>query len=278
MKLAASNIGWDPKQSSEMLPELTKRGVEGLVIAPTMVWPEAPAVSAKQASEFRSRVEDYGLKVVGMQSLTFGLKEAALSGTSVEQQRLVDHLKRQSELAGHLGAASLIFGSPGLRQEVKHPDDALNVFAAVSHAAADNNTKLCIEPLSGYGNTFVTDAVEGLRFVEDAQERGNAQGVGLHLDAAAVAGKRHYSDYRSETFVAQNSVGIASFDASAPELVPLSADATVPHAEIADALRTVGYEGYISLEMRQPQGGDPFTAFLNEVEYTRNQYGLGYTK
>ncbi len=257
-----------------MLPGLRERGVTGLVIAPTMVWPEAPAVNRRQARDFHNRVTGAGLAVVGMQSLVYNLEGAALSGDKAGQRVLTEHLKRQADLAGRLGATSLIFGSPTLRREVNHVD-AVAVFSEVAVAAAQNNTTLCIEPLSGYGNEFITTTVQGVQFVQRVREvvgAPGAHGVGLHLDSAAIAGQPQSSP-PLEIAAAQAAVGITSFDASAPNLEPPSTHPEVPHRQMGYALRTAGFDGYVSLEMRPPAGAqDPVAAYLQEVEVVQAAY------
>jgi sugar phosphate isomerase/epimerase len=273
VRLAASNIGWGPEHLDEMLPRLSDHSVEGLVIAPTMVWPMAPFVPAREAHDFCTRVEDAGLELAGMQSLTFGLTEAALSGTPEARRLLIEHLKRQALLAGRLGAGSLIFGSPGLRKSVNE-DHAMEVFGAAAQAAADNGTRFCIEPLAGYGNEFVITTADGVKLTERMHRLGYEEGFGLHLDAAAIAGQPHARP-DLDIMAADTIVGIHSFDASAPDLMPPSQEGTVPHHEMAKALRAAQYAGFVSLEMRQPQGvDDPVRAFLNEVDFVRDAYGF----
>lgn len=272
MKLAASNIGWAPENLGTVLPRLGDHSVEGLVIAPTMVWPEAPDVTAAQAQEFRVRAEDAGLAIVGMQSLTYGRNGIALSGTPEDRSRMTEHLKRQADLAGRLGVASLIFGSPNVRQDVDE-GQAVEVFGKASIAAAENGTRLCIEPLSGYGNEFVTTTVAGVQFVQRMQREGYGAGFGLHLDSAAIAGQPN-PNAELDIVAADALVGITSFDASAPGLLPPSREQAVSHDEMAAALRVAGYAGFISLEMRQPDGEDPVEAFFSEVDFVRDQYGL----
>jgi sugar phosphate isomerase/epimerase len=273
VRLAASNIGWPPEHLPEVLPQLSQHSVEGLVIAPTMVWQGAPEVSEQQAGDFRKQVEDADLVIAGMQSLTFGLKDAALSGDPESRKRLTDHLKRQAELAGYLGAGSMIFGSPGLRKGVNE-DQAIEVFSAVAQTAADNGTRLCIEPLSGYGNEFVRTTVEGVALVERLQKAGQTEGFGLHLDAAAIAGQPN-ANPRLDIAAAESIVGITSFDASAPELLPPSQEISVPHAEMGRTLRAAGFAGFVSLEMRAPQGAeDPVAAYLAEVDFVSQAYGF----
>jgi len=291
MKVAASNIGWAHEASPTMLPELQRRGVEGLVVAPSMVWPGAPdTVRPEQAREFRSSVEDAGLHIVGMQSLTFGMGE----GLTLASPEVTDRLKRQAELAGHLGATSLVLGSPNLRQS--RPDrcssyttaTVVDALTDVARVAADNNTKLCIEPLSGYGVQHVTNTAEGVQLTWFVSSDGikASKGFGLHLDSAALAGNPGFEPSLEIPYAQVRAIGgITSFDVSAPNLMPPSQDTTVPHQEIAAALRSTSerskpFTGFVSLEMRPPQPAegqqnfDPVAAYLAEVDFVREQYGF----
>ena len=99
MKLAISNIAFGENQQ-EALKRVSQCGVEGLVIAPTMIWPEAPSVGPKEADEYRKRLAERGMVVVGLQSLVFGVDGAALFGEESGRQRLADHLKKQAEQIG----------------------------------------------------------------------------------------------------------------------------------------------------------------------------------
>ena len=271
MKLAASNIGWAPEHLDIMLDRLPSHGVRGLVVAPTMVWPEAPVVTAEQAREFRTRVEDHDLVIAGMQSLTYSLKDGGLSGDPDQMRNTSEHLKRMAELAGHLGATSLIFGSPNLRKGVER-DQAIEVFAGVSQVAANNGAKFCIEPLSGYGNEFVTTAAEGVMLVTNMRDAGYGEGFGLHLDSAAIAGRPNPDPIR-DIMLSHATVGIHSFDASAPDLLPVTGDETVNHVLMASALAVSGFDGFVSLEMRQPKDvDDPVAAYLREIDFVRLAY------
>lgn len=271
MKLAASNIGWAPEHLDTMLDRLPRHGVKALVIAPTMVWPEAPDVTTAQAREFRTRIEDAGLVIAGMQSLTFKLEGAALSGDPDQMRKMSEHLRRQADLAGHLGATSLIFGSPGARKGVNR-EEAMEVFAGVSVAAANNGAKFCIEPLAGYDNEFVTTTVDGVKLVSDMRDAGYGDGFGLHLDSAAISGQPGANSIH-DILLSHALVGIHSFDASAPDLLSPSEHPSVDHLGMGSALRIVGYEGIVSLEMRQPSGsGNPIEAYINEIDFVRELY------
>lgn len=125
MKLAISNIAFGEDQQ-EALKCVSQCGVEGLVVAPTIIWPSVSEITnlsgdrletlKRKAGEYRNRLGDLGLAVVGLQSLTYGIGEnAKIFGTEEEGRNLTEHLKRLTDLARSLGADSMSFGSPGLR-------------------------------------------------------------------------------------------------------------------------------------------------------------------
>lgn len=270
MKLALSNIAIETGDPEGISRHLAEYGVEGLVIAPTMVWPEAPNVNRADAVAYSRMIGGQGLRVVGLQSLVFGRTDVALFGSASERHELSEHLKRQAELAGILGASSLVFGSPGLRKNDTFPlvtrnEMAADLFRDVAATAADYNTRLTIEPLSGYGNKFVTTTQEGIDLVKLI----NHPGFGLHLDSAAMAGADEDSTIVIPEAFMQMSV--VSYDISAPELGRPSLDRTTPHKIFAHMLRAGLYAGPLSIEMRGPQSLD---AIAREIEYAQDQYGL----
>jgi sugar phosphate isomerase/epimerase len=272
VKLAVSNTGWARERLLEILPQLPDHGVEGLVIAPSMVWPGAPgSITRGQAYAFRDQVEGLGMKITGMQSLVDGLPE----GLTLASPEVIERLKRQADLAGHLGATSLVLGSSALRRTKPNYRQAVEGLAGVAQVADDNGASLNIEPLSDSDTTFITTTYEGADLVTNVRDVAfpYGRGFGLHLDAAAIAGQPA-PNIAMEIGIAHNSVGINSFSASAPNLGSLIGDISVDHSAMANALYANNYTGYVSLEMRQPQGPNPVAEFLAEIEFVRTHYGL----
>ncbi len=252
-----------------MLPKLAEWGVQGLVVAPTMLWPDAPNTPVAEMREFRKKVEGHGLVVAGLQSLVFGRSDVSLFGEEADRVRLTEHLERQADVAGALGATSLIFGSPGLRKRgdlttSQAHTRAIGVFRPAANAAADNGAKLCIEPLAGYGNEFVETTEDGIVLVEYV----NRTGFGLHLDSAAITGAGEEPWLTIPR--AHEAVGIQSFDASAPDLGMLTGDQTVEHWKMSNGLWAAGYDGFVSIEMRGPLD-DPKVE--EQIRFAQSEYG-----
>ena len=285
MKLAVSNIAFGEDQQAA-LKCVSQSGVEGLVVAPTIIWPslsEIANLSGQElkdrlgtlkwkAGEYRKKLGDFGLACVGLQSLTYGVGEnAKIFGTEEEGKNLAEHLKRLTDLAGSLGADSMSFGSPGLRTPGELSGEqavemVAKLFGRVAVAAHDNNTQIAIEPLSGYGNKFV----ESLEQARELTDRINHPGFGIHPDTAAMHGAGDMPEDLA-SLIHNRRDSVRGIDASAPELKRLSVAPEVTQGGYMDALRGVNYDGWVSIEMRGPL--NPMV-LKEEIEIFKKQCGL----
>ena len=283
MKLAVSNIAFgEGKDQQAALKCVSQCGVEGLVVAPTIIWPSVSEIAnlsgdrletlKRKAGEYRKKLGDFGLACVGLQSLTYGVGEnAKIFGTEEEGKNLTEHLKRLTDLAGSLGADSMSFGSPGLRNPGELSDKqamerAAKLFGEVAIAAHDNKTQIAFEPLSGYGNKFV----ENLEQARELANRIDHPGFGIHPDTAAMYGAGDApGDLAS--LIHNHRDSVRGIDASAPELKRLSLAPEVPQGGYMDALRGANYDGWVSIEMRGPLNPK---VLKEEIEIFKKQCGL----
>lgn len=285
MKLAISNIAFGENQQ-EALKCVSQCGVEGLVVAPTIIWPSLPEIANLsgqelkdrlgtlkwKAGEYRKKLGDFGLACVGLQSLTYGVGEnAKIFGTEEEGKNLAEHLKRLTDLAGSLGADSMSFGSPGLRNPGELSGEqamerAAKLFGRVAIAAHDNNTQIAFEPLSGYGNKFV----ENLNQARKLADRIDHPGFGIHPDTAAMHGAGDMPEDLA-SLIRNHRDSVRGIDASAPELKRLSLAPEVPQGSYVGALREANYNGWASIEMRGPLNPK---VLKEEIEIFKKQCGL----
>ena len=285
MKLAISNIAFGEDQQ-EALKRVSQCGVDGLVVAPTIIWPSLPEIAnlsgqelkdrlgtlKRKAGEYRNRLGDLGLAVVGLQSLTYGIGEnAKIFGTEEEGRNLTEHLKRLTDLARSLGADSMSFGSPGLRNPGELSGEqamerAAELFGRVAIAAHDNDTQIAIEPLSGYGNKFV----ENLKQARKLADRIDHPGFGIHPDTAAMYGAGDMPEDLA-SLIRNHRDNVRGIDASAPELKRLSLAPEVLQGGYMDALREANYDGWVSIEMRGPLNPK---VLKEETEIFKKQCGL----
>lgn len=285
MKLAISNIAFGENQQ-EALNRVSQSGVEGLVVAPTIIWPSLPEIAnlsgqeltdrlktlEREAGDYRNRLGDLGLAVVGLQSLTYGVGEnAKIFGTEEEGKNLAEHLKRLTDLAGWLDADSMAFGSPGLRNPgelggEQAMERAAKLFGRVAIAAHDNNTQIAFEPLSGYDNKFV----ENLNQARELANRIDHPGFGIHPDTAAMFGAGDTPEDLA-LLARDHRDSVRGIDASAPDLNRPSLAPEVPQGSYVGALREANYNGWVSIEMKGPLNPD---VIEKEIRYIKEQCGL----
>lgn len=251
LKFAFSNIAWTPHDSPAALALLRARGIAGIEVAPTKVWPDWHGATPGAAAAYRRRLEQAGFAIPAMQAVLFGKPRARLFDAAGEAE-LISHLARVAALAGAFRAKAVVLGAPRQRDRGSLATEAAyahaaDVFRAIAPVFADHGTCLCIEPNPvQYGCNFVTNAAEGASLVRRVAH----PGFGLHLDAAGMylAGERLRDLW--------DDVGplVRHFHVSEPDLGDFVAP-KVPHTDNLSMLRERGYAGWCSVEMREPSQG-----------------------
>jgi D-psicose/D-tagatose/L-ribulose 3-epimerase len=247
MKISISNIAWDAAEDDAVAALLDEFGVKGIEVAPTKVWPSPEAADDASARTYREFWGNRGVEIVAFQALLFGRPELCLFTNDKAREKTFDYLCAIIRLAEKLGARALVFGSPKNRVAGDLPasrafDIAAEFFWRLGEVAARHNTRFCIEPNpAAYGCDFVRTAAEGLALVR----RVNHPGFRLHLDAGAMT--INGEDYGR--VIADCFEWTAHFHVSEPNLEMVGRQGT-PHRRIARTLRELGYQGWVSIEMR----------------------------
>ena len=272
MKLAVSNIAWASDEEEEVADTLRREQVQHIEIAPTKIFNDPTATTLAKRQRYERFWADRGISIVAFQSLLFGRPDLEIFGDVSVRKETLDVLSRFIELAGQLGVQRLVFGSPKNRivPDAMSRDEAFSVavkfFAELGQVAVDHDTCFCIEPNPpAYGCNFVTSANDGLALVTAV---GHA-GFGLHLDAA---GMTLAGDSLSNA-IKTAGPDLKHFHASAPYLAQLEEE-LVDHASAARALRTIRYDGYVSIEMRAGVSGPAAAKVAAAVALVRRSYGL----
>jgi D-psicose/D-tagatose/L-ribulose 3-epimerase len=275
MRLAVSNIAWPPEADEAAARLLTEHGVAGVEIAPARVCERPWEAPPDRVAAYRRFWEERGLPIVAMQALLFGRPELVLFADTAARRSLRDHLLAIIDLAAGLGAERLVFGSPKNRLRgglgrAQAEAIALPFFVDLGRRAADRGVWLCIEPNPvEYGCDFLVDSREVIRFVE----RVGQAGLGVHLDAG---GMKLAGECPADV-VSRAGHRWRHFHASEPHLVAVG-DGGVDHGGIAAALRHVGYDGFVSVEMVQdPAGTSWHERLARSLSIVQRAYGDGAT-
>lgn len=255
MKLAISNIGWAPQDATAVYALMQAHGLTGLEIAPGLTFggEEDAFVPADAAvAALRAQLGEFGLSLVSMQSLLFGVQNARLFGSAEELAQIERGLLRAIGLAERLEIPNLVFGSPGNRA---YPEDmapadatahAIAVFRRLADRAQAAGTKLAIEPNpAAYGTNFLTTVAEAANFVVAADH----PAITLNFDLGALY--MNGEQAAAAALYARADGKVSHVHISEPQLAAAPAD-VAGLAGLAGEFLAQGYDSWFSIEMRCP--------------------------
>lgn len=266
MKLTISNIAWTAETEDEALALLKAEGVTAIEIAPNRIW-EGWRFDEQDGERYRRILEIQGLACSSMHALLFQLPDLKVFGTADQKVALVKHLQRLANLAARVGAKPLVFGAfknrdPGELDQRTAMYQAAELFAEVAEYYQQKGVCLCLE---------ATPAVYGCRFIVNTQEAAalvrmvNSPGFRLHLDSAAM--------FLAAEDVPRTIADVADLVAHVHISEPDLSDFAVPkvnHAEFAKALRDIGWNQWISIEMRAT--AQPLASVKQAIDAVRAIY------
>ena len=219
LRLAVSNIAWDPGEDDVIAELLRREGVAAVEIAPTK-WREKPLeATAAEIARYRQTWSDRGIRISSMQALLFGRPDLELFGPS--RLQLAEYLYRVIELGAGLGAQALVFGSPKnrLRGSLALADamaSAADFFRDVGEFAAQHGLVVAIEANPPeYGCDFVTTTREAVALCGAI----SSAGIGVNGDLGGMT----MSGDEPRATVEMTRGCLAHFHASEPNLAELSA-------------------------------------------------------
>ena len=249
MKMAVSNLAWDPADDDAVAGLMRSLGVTGLEIAPTRIWDSPLSSTPGQRAQYRGRWADLGITIVSLQALLFGRPDLTVFDSVSARSSTLDYLRAMIELAADVGASRLVFGSPrnrarGTMAKDKADEIAIPFFRTVGDFAIQAGCVFCVEPNPPqYDCDWITTVEEGRRFVKDVSHNG----IGLNADSGGIT----LAGEDPAAVISEAAAEIAHFHISEPQLAPIG-DGGVAHPTFAGALSTAGYAGWTSVEMRPP--------------------------
>jgi sugar phosphate isomerase/epimerase len=172
---------------------------------------------------------------------------AELFVSAQTRARLAEHLRKVAVLAGALGAGACVYGSPRSRDPGSLPigtarDIATEFLASVAGAFEAEGTRLAFEANDpSYGCRFITRTAEAI----DLVSRVDRPGIRVQIDTGTV-----FLGHEDVAIIGEAVCLAGHVHASEPWLRPL-ASANSGHRAVAAALTGKGYDGWISVEMRE---------------------------
>lgn len=270
MELAVSNIAWTQEEENEVAAILQRLGVKYVEVAPTKQWDDPTKAPDAEIDDYKAFWQSYGIEIVAFQSMLFSRPDLKLFEDDGNRAEALAYLQDFTVLAGKVGVRVLVFGSPKNRQRGKISlDEATGIakefFSKIGDTAVENNVCFCIEPNpADYACDFVTTAQKGIEFV---QSIGN-KGFGLHLD---IAGMTLAGDDVAKS-IERAAPLLRHFHISSPMLEQVEDRADVRHREAAAALKGIGYDRFVSIEMRPGAAGENVARVEKAVRFAQSVY------
>lgn len=242
MKLSISNIAWAAEHDAEMYQFLRESGFQGLEIAPTRIYPEAPYDKLEDAKVWAREIKSkYGLEIPSMQSIWYGHQEKIFDSAD-ERKALVDYTKKAIDFAAAIGCKNLVFGNPKNRDTDDVQRDypiAIDFFREIGDYALEHNTIIAIEPNPTIYNTRFINYTE--QAVEMAYKCGSG-GVKVNVDLGTIIYNNEDINYLKQIPEYINHVHV-----SEPGLAII--EERELHSQLFAVLQEIGYARYVSIEM-----------------------------
>lgn len=242
MKLSISNIAWAAENDVEMYSFLQQCGFNGLEIAPTRIFPEAPYDKLFEAKDWAAGLKEmYGLIVPSMQSIWYGHTEK-IFGDKSDRQTLIDYTKKAVLFAEAIGCGNLVFGNPKNRDAedvASVMPIAIDFFKEIGDYAAEHNTVIALEPNPTIYNTRFMNYTE--QAVEMAY-KSSSDGIKVNVDLGTIIYNEEDINYLRQIPEYINHVHISEPGLNHIECREL-------HKQLFAILNEIGYNRYVSIEM-----------------------------
>jgi sugar phosphate isomerase/epimerase len=237
-------MGWNLVDNNKVFAYLKAQGFQGVEVLPTMMVKDNPYDSLEKAVEFQQKLKrDYLLEISSMQSLIYG-KNENLFGTDEECKILLDYLKKAILFAEKINCPNLVFGSPKNRlmgEKTKAKERvAIQFFKELGDFAYEHKTRFSLEANPAiYGGDYVLTTQQAL----DVVKKVNSSGFCLNFDVGTVIENKETLDILQENIDLVNHIHI-----SEPYLAQIKPHTL--HKELAEILKKLDYNKYISIEMK----------------------------
>jgi sugar phosphate isomerase/epimerase len=268
VKFAVSNIALAVYDHADDFGPLADIGLSGLEVAPSRVWRDTWAgLTGGAVADYHRAIEAAGLSVVGLHSLFFDHPELGLFKDQAARAASLDFLEHLSGVCRDLGGRTLIYGGGRNRGTLSAGDartEAIDFFGELSKRMEAHGTCFCFEPLGPADSDFINSAFESLDIVNEVA----SPTLAVQLDAKALV---ENDEAEADTFRAVAGK-LVHFHANEPGLGILGSSGTVDHAALGAMLRDIGYGGFVSIEQRMIDAGDPLAAIRQSAQHLKECY------
>lgn len=252
MKYGICNEHFTDRSLSNTVHILADMGYDGVEITPWTIVDSPLEATPETLNSVRATVEKAGLDVIGVPRVFaagdseyhIGHPEAAI------RERTGRYLESVVDLCAAIGGSVVIFGSPNQRSVPQGTEsttvwrNAVKTFsdARLLERLEATGVTLCMEPLSPAYTNFVTTTAEAIEFAEDVGH----PNVGVALDGFHLS-----RESRPVTECIRDASQQLKHFHSDGDTGRGAAEGSLEYVPIVSALKDIGYDGYLSLEIHE---------------------------
>jgi sugar phosphate isomerase/epimerase len=258
--------GWDFADACRLAADA---GYAGIEIAPFTISDSVETVTASQRASLRAAALTAGLETVGLHwllvkptGLYINHPDAAL------RTRTADYLRAEIDFCADLGGNRMIVGSPKQRDVLPSDtyqatwDRTVAVFKQLAPYAASHGVCLCIEPLAPTETNFLNKAEDARRLVREVGH----PAFQMMLDVKAMCGDVE----PIPDIIRKSAPYLRHFHANDANRGGPGSGST-DYRPIAAALKEVGYDGWVSVEVFEFSPG-PEKIARDSIRYLREVF------
>lgn len=246
MRLAISNIAWEPADDAAIASLLNAVGVDAIDVAHSKYFPDPAVATDQDIDRVKAWWSARSIGITGMQALLFGTSGLNVFGPPDVQDAMLRHLDAVCRIGAGLGATRLVFGSPKNRDrsalsDAQASDVAMDFFGRLGDIARARGVLICLEPNPvAYGANFMTNSAQTAQVVRLLDH----PAIRMQFDTGALAMNGEDPD----SVLADSAKLIGHVHASEPNLLPLG-DGETDHARMHAALARYSPEQVVTIEM-----------------------------
>lgn len=258
--------GWEMEKAMAFAKNA---GYDAIEIAPFTVAKYVTDIPAEQRKEIREAAERTGIEISGIHWVLVEAEGMYLTHPDESiRAKTSDYFVELVKFCDDIGGKFIINGSPKQRNimdgvtKEQAWEWSHKVFEPAVKLAAEKGITICFEPLAPSETNFINTAEEAIRYAKEF----NSPGMSIILDVKAM-----YSEGTPIPDIVRASKGnFAYFHANDANLKgPGFGD--VDFKPIAAALKEVGYDGYVSVEVFKFEEGAE-TIATKSIDYLKKTF------
>jgi len=269
MKFSICNEMFEGWKLHDVMEFASSVGYDGVEIAPFTICERVEEISREERRLIAGDAESLGLEIVGLHWLL--VKPAGLYINHPNEgirRKTYNYLRELTSFCGDIGGKIMVIGSPKQRNVLEGItyerawELAKDSFSRCLPVAEEKGVTLCIEALSTEETNFINTVEEAVRMVKEV-DHPNFKAI-VDVKAMSSEGKDIAGIIRgakgSFAHVHANDANKRGPGFGETDFVP-----------IAKALRDIGYDGFVSVEVFD-FSPDPKTIATRSIEYLKKVF------